>query len=1637
MYHRQQVLATLAVFILTGLAGFYYLRRDQAEIRRRVFDQLESIASLKVQQIIQWRRERLGDARLLASMPDLAGSIATLAMNPSEATALRERLSEYLSTMESAYGYRQIVLFDRELYPVYVNAGTEVADTSLPADLRSRILQAAGPFMNELHATDEGRVHLDFISPVQVNHGGQFSGALQLTVDASVMLYPLLRTWPTPSQSGETLIVRRDGDEVLWLSDLRRRADAALRIRAPIDSPTLVAARALRGNTSGFMEGTDYDGVPVLAAYRRLEGTSWMLVAKVDQAEAFAPLREGVYSVTIGITLVTGIVGLFLRNLRQQRLRPLADQQLRLERQSRATSERLAYLMQHAGEVILLFDHRMRIVEANQRVHEVYGWSPQEMLDLTAHDLRAESARQHVESDFVVAQQGGGVAIETVHVRKDGRTFPVEVSARSVIIDGRPHVLSIIRDISVRKQLDEEIARLSRLYFVISQINQTLLHVKTPAQLFAAVCEVLVKSGGFRIAWVGSPDPATGGVARVAVAGDTHGYTNGIRISMSGEVPEGRGPVGTAWRENRVVVCNDFFNDAATQPWRDRATNCGFQSVIALPIRAEGRAVGVLTVYAAEKDFFAEREVNLLEETVDNMSFALAVFAQEAQRQAIEHEQRKLSLVVEQSPTSVMITDLEGRIEYVNPHFTQVTGYALEDVRGQNPRMLKSGLTDPGVYTDLWHTITRGDQWRGEIINRRKNGDYFTEQVLIAPVKDATGRATHYVALKEDITERKRVEAALLESEAKFRRLFAMVPVPMGHSDALGNITYANDRYRRTFGYSVAEVPTVRAWWDKAYPDPHYRAVIADKWADAVRVAAAGAGDIPPMECSVTCRDGQVRTVEISGMLMGGEMLIMFADISERVRANKRMRQMSRIIEQAPISIAITDLRGQIEYVNPAFLELSGYSEAELLGKNPRVLKSGLTPRETYSEMWSTITRGAVWRGELSNKRKNGEIHQERVVIAPVTDETGRITHFAALKEDVTKTKQTEQELLQSNERFRALFESNMDGLLITEPGGNILAANPAACAILRRTEKDIVGTGRAGIVDPTDPRLLTLLEERRRVGKARGILTMCRGDGSSFEAEVTSALFGSGAQQRAGIAIRDITTRLEAEEALRESEARYRELFDLESDAILVYTTKEGKIVQANSAAAALYGVPMERLVGMLLRDLSAEPEATDATRRQLPDHADEIIRVPLRYHRRADGAVFPVGGSIRTFRRGGELLAVGVIRDISDQMHAQDQMRRFNEQLEAKVVTRTEEIAAANREMQALLQSISDLVMRVNRGGVILNFQPAKGATPLAHLDRAELTGSGNGLAGALRELARTVGDKVLAEGTAVVTEHELTSDAGPVAVELRAATVTRDDYVVFVRDVSARKRFEAEMAEMLDREHQISEMKPRFISVTSHEFRTPMAAALGSVELLSNHLDGLTRAKRHELLTRITQSLLRMTEMLDEILLLNRMDANRVEVRLGTVDLPTFVRNLIEEIKLGDREGHVMELECPGSIAGFVTDTSLLHHILGNVLSNAVRYSPAGTRVHVTIVQDATQVRIAVEDQGIGIPADDLQRIFLPFERGSNVGNIKGTGLGLNIVKRMTDMLHGNLDVRSSPAGSCFTVTFPRTLGSTPPS
>ena len=201
----------------------------------------------------------------------------------------------------------------------------------------------------------------------------------------------------------------------------------------------------------------------------------------------------------------------------------------------------------------------------------------------------------------------------------------------------------------------------------------------------------------------------------------------------------------------------------------------------------------------------------------------LALIRDITARKMAEQQLRQLSRAVEASPTSIVITDINGNIQYVNPKFTQVTGYRLEEVLGKNPNILKSDQTPVGTHSDLWKTISSGQEWRGEFCNRKKNGELYWEIASISPIESSEGAITHYVAVKEDITERKHTERLLQESEERFRQIVEHASDFIYRTDAEGYFTYANPAALRITGFEDEKEVIGKHYTELTIPEERYR----------------------------------------------------------------------------------------------------------------------------------------------------------------------------------------------------------------------------------------------------------------------------------------------------------------------------------------------------------------------------------------------------------------------------------------------------------------------------------------------------------------------------------------------------------------------------------------------------------------------------------------------------------------------------------------------------------------------------------------------------------------------------------------------------------------------------------------------
>ena len=250
----------------------------------------------------------------------------------------------------------------------------------------------------------------------------------------------------------------------------------------------------------------------------------------------------------------------------------------------------------------------------------------------------------------------------------------------------------------------------------------------------------------------------------------------------------------------------------------------------------------------------------------------------------------------------------------------------------------------------------------------------------------------------------------------------------------------------------------------------------------------------------------------------------------------------------------------------------------------------------------------------------------------------------------------------------------------------------------------------------------------------------------------------------------------------------------------------------------------------------------------------------------------------------------------------------------------------------------------------------------------------------------------------------------------------------YEGFVEDITKRKQAEEDIRNALQKEKELSELKSRFVATTSHEFRTPLAAILSSAELLRKYSHKLREEQKLTKLDQIQTTVSHMTGLLNDVLLVGKAEAGKLEYNPTLVDLVRFCDDLVGEIQL-TTGNHKIAFCSQGHCSNVYIDEKLLRHILSNLLSNAIKYSPSGGTVHFDLVCDRFAATFKVRDQGIGIPEADRANLFDSFYRASNVGSISGTGLGLAIVKKSVDSHGGTIAVNSEVGvGTTFIVTIP---------
>jgi PAS domain S-box-containing protein len=701
----------VAILLAMASAGICFFLFQKRAMQEKVEGDLLAIAHLKANQISAWRNDQLNAAAALQKHSFLIQSVARFLNDPGKDN--EQNLRTHLGNLARQHDYADIVFVDR--------AGKErlsltgpLHGHSVDAAVLARTQRTRTPQFIELHIhTNVPTPHLSAIAPLFMKSGQAKKplGALILISDASRFLYPLLEFWPTTSRTAETLIVRKDGDHVVFLNALRHQPLAALKLRISLGRTDVPAVMAVLGR-QGVLIGNDYRGVEVVSAILPIVGSPWFLVGKIDVAEAYADWHWRsalLLALLLGLAALYGLTGLVL----WQRHEKANYRALYLSEAARERYYRSMIVNLH--EDILVIDRNYCITDINNTAMLTLGRKRAEVIGRkcfeVSHGLKTACHENGGHCALVeVFDTGKPSHCRHIHLKSDGTRAHIDIIMSPLKNeDGQvTHVVEAARDITDIVQTRKALQRSEEKFRAIFE------------HMGPACCldEIIYQDGkavDYRILDVNPSFEHLIGISRDQAVG---------------------------------ALASELYNPNA-------ATN----NEILDRIDATGEPTSFESFFPT-----TGKHLQITTSKISSGRFC-TLFSDITQCKQAEEKCERLLSAIEQAGEMVVITDPEGEIQYVNPAFERTTGYSSRDVLGQTPRILKSGKQSLSFYRDLWETISSGRTWEGRMVNTRKDGTVYTEDATISPVCDHQGRIFNYVAVKRDVTEHLRLEAHFQQAQ--------------------------------------------------------------------------------------------------------------------------------------------------------------------------------------------------------------------------------------------------------------------------------------------------------------------------------------------------------------------------------------------------------------------------------------------------------------------------------------------------------------------------------------------------------------------------------------------------------------------------------------------------------------------------------------------------------------------------------------------------------------------------------------------------------------------------------------------------------------------------------------------------------
>jgi len=1008
--------------------------------------------------------------------------------------------------------------------------------------------------------------------------------------------------------------------------------------------------------------------------------------------------------------------------------------------------------------------------------------------------------------------------------------------------------------------------------------------------------------------------------------------------------------------------------------------------------------------------------------------------------------------VIETAGHLVCVIDADGRFIRFNRACEELSGYSREEFL---ERPFYEIVIPPEEQAEVAARV--GAVHAGDFPNEGEN-HWVTRsggRRLIAwkntALLDADGSVRYVIATGIDVTEQRRAEEALSRKEERFRALLESAPDAVVIADADGRIILVNGTTERLFGYGRDELVGlhVEALLPESARSRHIRhreTYLADPRTRQMRT---------DMKLVARRKDGGELSVDVSLSSLeteDGTLVTAFVrDTTERKRAEEALHAAEEryrtLVEQIPIVTYLTaiDDSSKILYISPQIEAVLGYPVEEWL-ERPDFNLDVIHPADRASERekfarWRA--EGGVFHSEYRAIAREGRVVWLEDATVVIRDEAGKPLYAQGYLLDITARKEAEAKLREAEERYRTLVEQLPAIVYAAELGldGQWLYVSPQVESMLGYTQEEWTSSPRFWLdsIHPDDRERVEAYEsgewaldddfgyEYRLVAKD-GRAICVRDEATIISDETGTPRWHQGF-------LLDITKQKEAEDGLRRAEERYRTL--VEQLPAIVYTTEiglDGKWLYVSPQIETMLGVPSGEWVGdksTWLRHV--HPDDEERVQAFEVDVLGTTGDVSLEYRLVAsDGRVVWVRDNAKVVRDGtGEpRWYQGFMLDITGQRRAEQALREMTEMLES------------------LIEASPVAIIAFDADGLLTRWNPA--AERSFGWAAADVLGGPNPLVGpAEREefqafFARAMGgeswrDLEVTRRRRDGSKIELSVSSGP----MRSADGTIVGLVSLLADVTERRLAEAErerllaaLAEQNELLLELDKLKDEFVALVSHELRTPLTSIRGYLELIMDGDAGELTAEQAEFLSVIDRNADRLLRLVGDLLFMAQLEAGAMKLEVGAVELGRLAAEAVRAATPSAEKRDIeLTLDVEDGVPEVRGDRSRLAQVLDNLLSNALKFTPAGGRVTVSIAATGESVVAEVADSGMGMTPEEQGRLFQRFFRTTDATRqaIQGTGLGLAISKGIVEAHGGTISVESAKGlGTRFRIILPALQG-----